>query len=78
MADYPRCATCKHWQKDDGWDQTDLAVGGTARICELAQSRGAKYHDKTRAVAMDGEGYLADLITWPDFGCVQHEAKDRG
>lgn len=30
---------------------------------------------ETKAIAVDGSGYRADLVTAPDFGCVLHAHK---
>lgn len=37
-----------------------------------------KEHSNTLAFVQDGEDYIADFVTKPDFGCVQFEAKSDG
>lgn len=81
MTDYPRCATCKHW--DDLFQQhPDMHQGSCA--LSLAEGDGnvwMKPRHETKASAFIlfpdnlGEFQRAVLLTDKDFGCVLHEPK---
>lgn len=44
--------------------------------CELAEMKdGAPKHERSRAVGVDGERYVAGLVTAPDFGCGQFSGR---
>lgn len=65
-----RCATCKWWQGKDefrkGW-----------RYCELASSWDAEpLHEEALAFGVHAPDARVGVVTSPDFGCVQWEAKD--
>ena len=65
--DYPRCATCKWWDRYDGegWGE-----------CALGEHKGFDpVHPDSLAYAADAENYEADLTTHETFGCVQHQPK---
>lgn len=78
-----RCKNCKHWdaaikEPDDlpnigicravsqYWDATKWADDYESRVLK------PEYENKL-AFAQDGSDYRADLITLPEFGCVQFE-----
>lgn len=45
-------------------------------LCSLAHSRADEPdHHESKAVAIDFEGHEAHLLTRPNFGCVQWEAR---
>ena len=84
------CKDCKWWtplpltdqysyvMDDDDWEWSEKHYAPLTRqwgMCELAATRGRVLAPTTRALAMDGEQYVAWLYTAPDFGCVQFEAK---
>ena len=61
------CRDCRHWAKRAGSSDPTLA-----HCCALAKSiDGEPMIPTTSAFARDCEQYSADLITQPDFGCVQ-------
>ncbi len=71
-----RCETCKWWtpywtDEPKGWGQCDL----TRMTGEIAPSDGhnVPIHRETKARANGEAWYSAELLTAPDFGCVQHE-----
>ena len=81
------CETCKHWRSlDTGhsivpnigectfvvqyWDATDWDWDNDDSPRALRE----EYKDRL-AFTQDGSDYRADLLTLPNFGCVQHEAK---
>ena len=63
MTDYPRCKTCKHWDRQGPqWEglygcMNPKVVDGFGTVDE--------------ANAMMG-----DFYTGPDFGCIHHEPKE--
>lgn len=74
------CKTCKHWDKNYKnpigigyctrakmfWDSTEWAGNGKGRVF--------KDHAKHELFfVQDASDYQADLLTMPDFGCIQHE-----
>lgn len=77
------CETCKYWDV-----RTDISVL-TLGQCELipmweyatewneeCDGRVVKEkHKDCLAFAEDGSGYIAFLLTRPNFGCPMHEAK---
>jgi len=61
------CKDCKFWE--------NMGVLGS---CKLAESEdGRKKVKKSKAYALDGEGYHASLITEPDFYCSMFNEKKR-
>jgi hypothetical protein len=64
-----RCRDCKWWgsERRSDWGQ-----------CSAAAMDGGKpaHHPETRMLAQDAYDYEAWLVTAPDFGCVQFEAKE--
>ncbi len=74
-----RCATCRHWHHDKwtlrlatNWFPDDgMRFSGWGE-CQLARPH--EPHPTTKAIAFDHERYEANLLTAPDFGCVQWEA----
>lgn len=85
-----RCKTCKHWEayKDD--EEYALRGAGIChaakKLWNLSESEQDinndwLYYRKLKPEAagvlsfvQDGSNYMAELVTMPDFGCVQHEA----
>jgi hypothetical protein len=65
------CLNCRFWAEQgiDGPDQRELSTAYPRRCC-LADSSGS-YADfvNTLFVAVDHEGYKAELWTKPGFGC---------
>ncbi len=84
------CKDCKHWHSFAAWweeegqygyDSPDEVYSEWARrrygSCNLAESNGDNpKNPETKAIAIDGERYSASLMTAPDFGCNQFQAKD--
>jgi hypothetical protein len=72
-----RCKTCKHWDKDeDKFNRNPFTVGQckiTVNDFEDMFEYGPK--DVKGAVAVDGSGYFAALLTAEEFGCLRHEVK---
>jgi hypothetical protein len=71
------CRDCCHWG-DRSFavpGVTDFAPKETG-FCRLSVSIGAKpQHPESLAVAADHEGYKSVLITRPDYGCIQFQAR---
>ncbi len=69
--DYPRCATCKHFQLrhefQPGWGQCILLTGGTGDLFDLDPDYGHDWVGETRPV---------DVLVNVKFGCVLWEAKE--
>jgi hypothetical protein len=66
----PRCDNCRHWIK---WT---LSPDKAIAICGIAGSYdGEPCEASYKAYARDSAKYAAVLVTAPDFGCVQFEAK---
>jgi hypothetical protein len=74
VAAMPRCRDCRWWV-----GPFELATGG---ICSLANNNanrpldeaGRPRFSKATAIGPEGRGPAA-LVTAPDFGCVQFEAR---
>ena len=80
------CATCKHWNRSrpyqsgyglgigtcdavvQFWAATEWNEDGDARVF-------MPEHKDKKAFVQDGSDYYAELLTMPDFGCIQHEEK---
>lgn len=83
-----RCKTCKHWQKNDRDYRDDdifkpfdpdtfepMELTFEVRYCKSPHVLFYERPIETKQVCMvDGSNYRAELITGPDFGCVNHEA----
>lgn len=86
-----RCKTCKHWepyQPDEygAWRGAGICHK-VPHIVDVADKKPDQNDDWLEylelkpehagviAAAQDGSGYRASLLTMPDFGCVQYEAK---
>lgn len=73
MSDH-RCRTCKHWdtrQPEDGWGYCERAEMSS----DVRDNKRRAVDHTSLAVAQDASNYHAALVTSPDFGCVQWEAK---
>lgn len=69
------------WQEHD--PRLSENVWGICRMtafglpCSLGGSGDYQHeHPESLAIAHDHEQYAAELLTRPDFGCIQHEPKD--
>jgi hypothetical protein len=71
------CKDCKHWGSDDPEDiDMHSTIPEGYRECERAKSGGGEPDDgDSTAVAFDGDGYHATLMTAPEHGCVMFEPK---
>lgn len=80
-----RCSTCRFWGEPhlaiqrqlSGPDVFDVDTG--LRKCTGVpfygeDNRGMPAYAAALAVVRDGEGYLGELLTRADFGCVLHES----
>jgi hypothetical protein len=68
------CETCRHWEKKPGhFNQSNHS--GYGRCVIAAGYAGEPDIDDVMAYATDSEDYEAQLMTKPNFGCVQWEAK---
>lgn len=80
-----KCKTCKHRRKPENefgeipgvgkclaavqyWDATEWTEDCDTRVLR-------KEYANKLAFVNDGSDYRAELFTFPDFGCVQHETK---
>lgn len=73
-----RCRDCQWWGDDERryFDGDDRYSDGY-RVCRLADSDGVRpCNEQTKAYAIDAESFIGNLLTAPDFGCVQFEARD--
>jgi hypothetical protein len=70
-----RCATCKWWEHGEGRNSLGVCLLTVTKIAEPV-------HPTTLALAYarNWEGYAttnpAELVTAPDFGCIQWEKRD--
>lgn len=77
------CGTCVHWEEPDEFMQEFYKPDGGPEgpawgHCLLARSvDGEPKNLNTLAFALDSEEYSARLNTRADFGCVQHEPKEK-
>lgn len=78
MSEQGCCRDCRWWGEKDN----DLLWAGDIRHptdrhhCMLTYWDGQRPDwSHTKAYAVDGDNFLAILLTAPDFGCVQFEAK---
>lgn len=61
------CRNCEYWTQ---------FMFNEKYECLLMRSSGGKAdYPESKAVALDGEDYLAGVITQPDFGCIQFKEK---
>lgn len=75
------CKTCKHWKiiEDDRSENERSFL----KCCHHPRLQTPDYDKPDRecfadgAMVVDGSGYWGRLMTGPDFGCVNHEAKPR-
>lgn len=88
LKDFPRCKTCKHWDKMKDGEYGSLPETGACTAArkiwdvtewaqpdeEVLQLR--PEHAGLLCMVVDGSHYKAEFITMPDFGCVQHAPKD--
>lgn len=80
------CRDCRWWAQSlgpevDQWGHWSNILGGDG-YCLMTLSGSATCRESvpnepnvTKAWANDDEGHLACLVTSPDFGCVQFEAR---
>lgn len=72
----PRCRTCKHWGRD-GDPRDRVRVLGCYRIIggpAIAQ----RPLGPSALSAEDCDGDCVDVMTYNDFGCVEHEERGDG
>lgn len=67
--DYPRCATCKHWDED-----TDAYDGPRHGICLRVTAADKESWGGDPIVHYSGGEY--HFTTREDFGCVLHEPRE--
>lgn len=68
MNEFPRCATCKHWNTAQHPDEH-----GEVGVCEFIT---ASRNWDNKIIIEEGPAGDATVLTAPDFGCVQHEESD--
>lgn len=69
-----RCGDCRHWRR--GRDGRDFAVPdewGTCGLVEMRRPGPDGFGVGAQALAEDGSGYFAALLSREAFGCVLHE-----
>ena len=80
-----KCANCKHWNKGgEDIEATRFARCNGVHHREEAFGWDEGYknyslrqeHEKDLALAIDGSGYFAGLITKADFFCAHHKESD--
>ena len=67
----PRCRTCKHWKLDTYWMK---AMAENPDGDGFGECRGMKAHSEIE-FSVDN-GWLTEIGTGANFGCVAHEAKE--
>lgn len=75
------CSECIHWIERVPANPYAPGGGQGWRECALTRTGDARDDEQdleSRAVAVDGSGYFAALITAPDFGCIQWGVKPDG
>lgn len=81
---FPRCATCKHWERDEPYSR-ELGVKRCMRVPEWWEAtewneEGDRVWkpemESTFAFANDGSSYAATFLTRAEFGCVMHEVQN--
>lgn len=71
------CRDCRWWEQPGAYgpiDWKDTAHG----LCDLGTNRageGLDHRESKAAASSGGDAYVNVLVTLPDFGCVQFEAK---
>lgn len=82
--DYPRCLTCRFWQKPEGYENVGTCtcpkvIFATGKMAEDDWKMHAVSHADEHVLSgdecavVDGSGYFAKLMPGPEFGCVHHE-----
>lgn len=80
MPDMPRCRDCRWWKQFQPGVNYEQGYWGDRLIgkgeCEIAASSSSHEPDYLDTLAIaDSDCPATSLITSPDFGCVQFEAK---
>lgn len=80
-----KCQTCKWWAKKSDWENGKLepvdsetfepmVMPYEVRFCTSPLLARFEFPpDKNRASLYDGSEYYAEIVSGPDFGCVNHE-----
>lgn len=66
-----KCATCKHWEPVSHYTKISWRVG---RCQKTEMTDDYDPPPKGGAMAVDGSGYFAILLTADEFGCLRWEA----
>jgi hypothetical protein len=80
------CKNCKWWQTKNDWDYEGIRYDRDpnyerilnkvyAQECKSPKLKFYERPDPDGACVVDGSQYRAELLTGPDFGCVNHEEK---
>lgn len=84
------CASCKFWvQRAEGQQGWKIGLGKCTNVPKFfdvtkdGEDASGGYGDEVlkpdwqgvKALALDGSGYCAELLTMPDFGCVSYIPK---
>ena len=81
-----RCKNCRFWNTSHEWtpqgephecdDPRQERLRGMG-VCSLASSHeDGPDNPQSLAIAEDAESYNAELVTSPEFGCVQFQPKE--
>lgn len=69
-----KCKDCKYWDRKSDTAKEEICedVGDDKGLCLKVKFDGEK---DNKMVAVDGSGYWACLLTSPEHGCLEFEAK---
>ncbi len=69
-----RCRTCKWWEMFLDGEDPNIATEGGCLLTEVYS--GEPLHPDSLAIGGGIDSYELQLITKPEFGCVQHEPQE--
>lgn len=71
------CSTCRHWGEASNYDYTPNSRLRTCDALQMLKHATEEELTTGQAFTVDAEGYWAELITAPSFGCTLHEPKEK-